>query len=146
MIFYKNIYIYIQISSSFLFGLQVACEKVCYGLALNTDDFLILSQCCLPIFYCLQEGYLQEPLRPVWREVMDMSIKALDAIPHPLHPCDNQKDLAFFPSLPIIRQRGTYEMDKNRTVMFCTKQSGHHPTLTPGVFMMMCEHGNISFL
>ncbi|XP_052680106.1 uncharacterized protein LOC128160826 [Crassostrea angulata] len=51
---------------------------------------------------------------------------------------------SFFPSLPIQRCRGTYEMDLKgcrKSSHDCNKKSRGHPSLLPGVFCLFCEHG-----
>lgn len=53
-------------------------------------------------------------------------------------------DNSFFPSLPIQRSRGTYEMDLKgckKSSHDCNKKSRGHPSLLPGVFCLFCEHG-----
>lgn len=52
-----------------------------------------------------------------------------------------ESDMAFFPSLPVIRSRGTYAMDKSLQTKICTKHRTGHPTLLPGVFTLYCKHG-----
>ena len=53
---------------------------------------------------------------------------------------------SFFPSLPIVRGRGTYAADHSNapqsiTEDACRKASYGHPTLTPGIFTVYCPHG-----
>ena len=56
-----------------------------------------------------------------------------------------QKDsscLAFFPSLPQVRSRNSYYVDKqHKQRSVCTKNSSGHPTLLPGTFTLYCQHG-----
>jgi hypothetical protein len=56
---------------------------------------------------------------------------------------DDNKDisLSYFPSLPIIRQRGNYKNDLNRKQSICNKKGAGHPTLLPGIFTLFCSHG-----
>jgi hypothetical protein len=51
--------------------------------------------------------------------------------------------LAFFPSLPKIRNRGLFEVDLAKKVnnTSCNKQYVGHPTLLPGIFTIYCQHG-----
>ena len=54
------------------------------------------------------------------------------------------QELAFFPSLPKVRARGSYECDrKNPKLPGCTKQSSGHPSLLPGIFTLYCPHGKL---
>jgi hypothetical protein len=46
-----------------------------------------------------------------------------------------------FPQLPRLRQRGVYEMDKQRDEAVCEKVISRRSTLSPGVFTILCEHG-----
>ena len=57
---------------------------------------------------------------------------------------DDNEDisLSYFPSLPIIRQRGNYRNDLNRKQSICNKKGAGHPTLLPGIFTLFCSHGN----
>ena len=52
----------------------------------------------------------------------------------------------FFPSLPIVRGKGTYAADHGNVVHnvaedACRKASYGHPTLTRGIFTIYCQHG-----
>ncbi|SMN01297.1 hypothetical protein SPONN_2363 [uncultured Candidatus Thioglobus sp.] len=54
-------------------------------------------------------------------------------------------ELAYFPSLPKVRVRGVYSVDKHsRKAVGCTKQSSGHPTLLPGIFTLYCPHGEFT--
>lgn len=50
-------------------------------------------------------------------------------------------ELSYFPSLPVIRERGCYTADRVSREKLCTKLSRGHPTLLPGLFTVYCEHG-----
>lgn len=55
------------------------------------------------------------------------------------------EELAYFPSLPKVRARGTFEADQhNNKVIKCTKQSSGHPSLLPGIFTLFCPHGEFN--
>ncbi len=54
---------------------------------------------------------------------------------------DQLKDLCFFPTLPRIRRRRSYQADTNRRNFLCTKKSTGHPSLLPGIFTIFCHHG-----
>ncbi len=57
--------------------------------------------------------------------------------------CDGQ-DLSFFPQWPKLAHRGSYVLDSKQADSHqkCTKRGSSHPTLTPGLFVMSCTHGN----
>ena len=50
-------------------------------------------------------------------------------------------DIAFFPSLPVVRLRGSYHSDNTKRDKICTKHTIGHPSLLPGVFILFCKHG-----
>ncbi|XP_041958817.1 uncharacterized protein LOC121718060 isoform X2 [Alosa sapidissima] len=52
-----------------------------------------------------------------------------------------EASLSFFPSLPVIRQRGHYLADSKQSKPACHKNASGHPSLLPGVFLIHCEHG-----
>lgn len=54
---------------------------------------------------------------------------------------DELKTLCFFPTLPAIRRRRSYESDSAKKTTICTKKHAGHPSLTPGVFTLFCHHG-----
>lgn len=55
------------------------------------------------------------------------------------------QELSYFPSLPKIRERGTYKSDCHSSkVKGCTKQSSGHPSLLPGIFTLFCPNGERS--
>ena len=54
---------------------------------------------------------------------------------------DVMHELAYFPCLPKIRDRGFYDIDSSSKAVGCTKQSSGHPTLLPGIFTVYCPHG-----
>ena len=49
-------------------------------------------------------------------------------------------DLEYFPALPIVRSRGDYSFDAI-SPNICTKRSNRHPSLLPGIFLLLCQHG-----
>ena len=56
---------------------------------------------------------------------------------------NEDSELSYFPCLPKVRVRGSYSIDSSRFVG-CTKQSGGHPTLLPGIFTVHCPHGELT--
>lgn len=58
---------------------------------------------------------------------------------------DILSELSYFPCLPKVRVRGLYKIDsQSRRAVGCTKQSGGHPTLLPGIFTVYCPHGELT--
>ena len=51
------------------------------------------------------------------------------------------KSLSYFPNLPRVRVRRSYEADKNIKERICTKKGSGHPSLLPGIFTIFCQHG-----
>ena len=56
---------------------------------------------------------------------------------------DILRELSYFHCLPKVRVRGSYSVDSRRKAVGCTKQSGGHPTLLPGIFTVYCPHGEL---
>ena len=59
-------------------------------------------------------------------------------------PDVNDSKFSFFPHLPLLHGLGNYKADKQREVTDlnnCRKYSYGHPTLTPGIFTLYCQHG-----
>ena len=56
---------------------------------------------------------------------------------------DMNKQLTFFPSLPVLRNRPLFVADKQRGNKegVCGKMYKGHPTLLPGIFAIYCSHG-----
>ena len=58
---------------------------------------------------------------------------------------DILSELSYFPCLPKVRVRGSYSIDRHSSrFVGCTKQSGGHPTLLPGIFTVYCPHGELT--
>ena len=59
-------------------------------------------------------------------------------------PDVNDSKFSCFPHLPRLHGPGNYKADKQREVTDldnCRKYSYGHPTLTPGIFTLYCQHG-----
>ena len=59
-------------------------------------------------------------------------------------PSDNPSPLRYFPSLPELRAPARYEADLQilaKETDSCRKLSYGHPTLSPGIFTVYCQHG-----
>ena len=62
------------------------------------------------------------------------------------YPPPTDSHFAFFPSLPKFHDDATYSANregdcKKDEKMDCRKESYGHPTLSPGIFTIFCEHG-----
>ena len=49
-------------------------------------------------------------------------------------------DLEYFPNLAIVQSRGDYCFDEVSSKI-CTKTSNRHPSLLPGIFLLLCQPG-----
>ena len=55
---------------------------------------------------------------------------------------EKNMDIAYFPSLPVVRARGIYVIDKKQQTDMCRKSNCRHSTLLPVIFTIFCPHGN----
>ena len=53
----------------------------------------------------------------------------------------NEVPMSFFPSSPLIRTRGCYEMETKKIENYCTKNYISHNKLTAGIFTEYCIRG-----
>ena len=53
----------------------------------------------------------------------------------------NEVPMSFFPSFPLRRATGCYEMDNKKPENHCTKNYISHKKLTAGMFTVYCIHG-----
>ena len=53
----------------------------------------------------------------------------------------NEVPMSFFPSFPLRRATGCYEMDNKKPENHCTKNYISHKKLTAGIFTVYCIHG-----
>ena len=114
-------------------------ENPCHLVALQQQSpilFKVLTDCIsLPFFsdiVALINSLLECALRP---------FQGCNIVPP---NSKNEDSDAFFPHLPLIRQRGHYLADRKLQRIQsgkCTKKSSRHPSLLPGVFTMFCPHG-----
>ena len=103
----------------------------------------------LPVLFELILSLGHSPLfvTPVLKEMLDKTMSPFskhegltDTITAPTQE-DEMKTLCFFPNLPVIRYRRSYESDSTKKTTICTKKHTGHPSLTPGVFTLFCHHG-----
>jgi hypothetical protein len=90
---------------------------------------------------------LPKPLRRViadMMEVVDAPFRSTEPIDASAYPPPSQSPLAFFPGMPSLHGHATYQMNqknRSRATDTCRKDSYGHPTLTPGLFTLFCQHG-----
>ena len=109
-------------------------------------------QACIPILTAFIakcpkiEGKLPEDVCDVIRCIVATVDATFEAAINPF-PCYqatiSTSNTSFFPSLPIVRGKGSYKMGSNSPTQDddCRKASYGHPTLTPGIFTVYCPHG-----
>lgn len=103
----------------------------------------------IPIIFDVLEnksiaGSLKLLLKEMWNIAIDPFV---DSIPDQESEEEiKNEEMAFFPSLPKIRNRGVFDQDKrntrnNRKLETCSKTYRGHPSLLPGIFTIFCPHG-----
>ena len=86
----------------------------------------------------------QQTMSLVFHELIKKANAPFLGIPVNTNPENSQSitdDNAYFPSLPLVRFRGSYVADTRKTSKVCTKHGTAHPTLLPGIFTLFCSHG-----
>ena len=110
---------------------------------IDLDTLQILQGECPILFEILRENKSLPPqFCPVLRELLKRS-KAPFNVPKNPSCSQNHKsnDDCYFPTLPMVRSRGTYVADTHQRAKICTKRGSSHPTLLPGIFTLFCSHG-----
>ena len=109
------------------------------------EYMLLLQQCC-PILFdivrIIDGGQLPDALCTL---ITDLLVKAkspfsVDSVTDGEPESSPIHDLEYFPNLPIVRSRGDYCFDEVSSNI-CTKKSNRHPSLLPGIFLLLCQHG-----
>ena len=101
----------------------------------------------LPLIYDLLMAFSLESCLPV--EFKPLIFKLIEKAQEPfrngpiMDNCHqlNEMPMSFFPSLPLVRTRGCYEMDNKKHENHCTKNYISHKKLTAGIFTVYCIHG-----
>ena len=115
----------------------------------NDPDAMKCLQEEVPLLFGLIRSlgyYPKDVLSPFLNELLK---KANSPFPNDDTKCSTTKnadmndnnDLAYFPKLPKVRDRGHYKTDKSISGPICTKRRSAHPSLLPGVFTLFCQHG-----
>ncbi len=131
------------------------CEKLLNGYPIKKHpvEFQLLSDTCPLLFGFLcavPSEHLPKELSPLLKQLLDIAsspfVTAQATAEIPCSRAQEESGIAFFPNHPMIRERGNYVLDKRSEPKseFCTKRSGRHPTLLPGIFLVQCWHGKIS--
>lgn len=110
---------------------------------MDLDTLQILQRECPLLFEILRESNsLPSQFCPVLHELLKRS-KAPFNVPEnpPCSPNYQSNDNCYFPTLPMVRSRGTYVADTHQRAKICTKRGSSHPTLLPGIFTLFCSHG-----
>ena len=94
------------------------------------------------LFKLLSEiKHVAKCLKPIIEEIIAIVETTFSAGPYKTELKTTENPLAFFPNLPKLGERGSYKMDQSKGEQLCTKKSGHHPSLLPGIFTVFCPHG-----
>lgn len=94
------------------------------------------------------EAYLPE-LRLLLKDLLAVSLNPFAGCQKPVEDVgsactESPSDMAYYPSLPVVRDRGVYVADKTSTQLDkCKKKSLRHPSLLPGIFTLFCPHGTL---
>ena len=98
----------------------------------------------IPILYKLLSSLQSIPdfFHPILEELIKkVKIPFEGSIANTGIPEGAASSLACYPSMKLLRNRGSYQVDKHRTKPVCSKQGTRHPTLMPGIFTSFCPHG-----
>ena len=119
----------------------------------SASDLLDLSGNCPILFGLLQELHdtkLPVPLGNLLKDILHFVVAPFLQNNEPCSDnnadCSYMEKLAYFPALPVIRNRGVFTADFNTAncpapTKVCRKKSSRHPTLLPGIFTLFCGHG-----
>ncbi|XP_028394477.1 uncharacterized protein LOC114518672 [Dendronephthya gigantea] len=130
--------------------LRRVCDKIKRSVPVKEfpSDIELLQRKCpalFGIFSSLSDSFAPAEFIPLLTDLLNIADNAFK-------DCEAPQDdsvvnpsslLANFPSLKPVRGRGTYAADKGKQTFEnpCTKKSGRHPTLLPGIFLIFCQHG-----
>ena len=99
----------------------------------------------IPLIHTLIHSLSHYPRQLLSPLLTDLLIRSNAPFLEPRHPQtttpNSSGELAYFPSLPRLRERQNYRADKLAKTSICTKRTSKHPSLLPGVFTLFCEHG-----
>ena len=99
------------------------------------------------IVTCPQDGgVLPDDVRAFLHQILQiLAAPFRDCQPHSnTYPPPREEPLSFFPVLPRLHGDATYKADGVPSASdrdTCRKNSYGHPTLSPGIFTVYCEHG-----
>lgn len=138
--------------------LQGICTKILQGHCVKQHpaDMLLLQRKCPLLFELITEiddPALISKMRDLLRKLLQIAGTPFRVNGSPEVPIGSEGNaivdgLTYFPSLPILRGRGCYQVDRQRTTseVICNKKAGRHPSLLPGIFLVHCEHGTFTYI
>ena len=132
--------------------LTTLCHRllIAYPIKKHPVEFQLLNDTCplLCELICAIPGdHLPKDVVPLLKQLLEIASKPFVSLQAMVDiPCSHvepDSTIAFFPNHPVVRERGSYFMDKCNEPKseFCTKCSGGHPTLLLGIFLIQCRHG-----
>jgi len=117
--------------------------------ARNNPSQMLLLQTRCPLLFNAIAVVNESPLPLQWKTLLkDMVDKAV--APFKIEavstmsptPIPEENTTAYFPNLPLLRERARFAADTSTDKeQNCSKYSGGHPTLLPGIFTVFCHHG-----
>ena len=115
----------------------------------QTEDDLATVKCNFPMLYELLMSFPDSKVPRQFSKVLEKLLslstapfRTPSALPASLDLSGNP--YGFWPSLPILRERGNYQIEQKKKQgdgFVCKKLSKDHSVLMPGVFTIFCEHG-----
>ena len=136
--------------------LQGLCTKILQGHCVNQHpgDMLLLQRKCPLLFELITEmddPALMSKMRDLLRKLLQIAGAPFRVNGSPEVPIGSEGNaivdgLTYFPSLPLLRGRDCYQVDRQRSTseVICNKKAGRHPSLLPGIFLVHCEHGTFT--
>ncbi|XP_028409484.1 uncharacterized protein LOC114532096 [Dendronephthya gigantea] len=130
--------------------LRRVCDKIKRSVPVKEfpSDMELLQRKCpalFGIFSSLSDSFAPAEFIPLLTDLLNIADNAFKdrEAPQDDSVVNPSSLLANFPSLKPVRGRGTYAADKGKQTFEnpCTKKSGRHPTLLPGIFLIFCQHG-----
>ena len=132
--------------------LHVTVRRIAENIAHDcsqTEDDLATVKCDFPMLYELLMSFPDSKVPQQFSKVLEKLLslstapfRTPSALPASLDLSGNP--YGFWPSLPILRERGNYQIEQTKKQadgFVCKKLSKDHSVLMPGVFTIFCEHG-----
>jgi hypothetical protein len=120
-------------------------DKIINGMAIRGDalDMKMLQEDMPIIFRLITDVPIDADIIEILKRLKQVSQQPFKQHTQMPLECSTEKnmDVAYFPSLPVVRRRGIYTIDRKQKPDGCRKNSSRHPTLLPGIFTLFCQHG-----